>query len=65
MYGKGPLFFHAVRQTFGDETYFRIMQTYLDRHRYKQVTAADLLAAIEETTGQSVEPLVDTWLRAP
>jgi hypothetical protein len=65
VYGKGPLFFDALRQTYGDELYFTIMQTYLDRYRYKQATAADLFSVIEETTGQSVEPLVETWLQDP
>jgi hypothetical protein len=62
VYGKGPLFFHALRQEVGDETYFNIMQTYFTEHKYKIARPEDLLALIEQVSGRNVEPLVETWL---
>jgi hypothetical protein len=65
VYGKGPLFFHAVRETYGDDQFFEIMQLYLNTHRYQNVTAEDLWATIESVTGQSIQPLIETWLQHP
>lgn len=65
VYGKGPLFFHALRQQVGDDVYSEVMQSYLAGHKYQLATAADLLETIETVTGQSVEPLAETWLNAP
>ncbi|MCQ3973641.1 MAG: hypothetical protein DPW09_09380 [Anaerolineae bacterium] len=62
VYGKGPLFFHALRQEVGDETYFKIMQTYYTEYKYKIAQPEDLLALIEQVSGRNVEPLVETWL---
>lgn len=62
VYGKGSLFFHALRQEVGDETYFNIMQTYFTKHKYKIARPEDLLTLIEQVSGRNVEPLVETWL---
>ncbi|MCB0165085.1 MAG: hypothetical protein KDI79_12715, partial [Anaerolineae bacterium] len=62
IYGKGPLFFNALRQEVGDEVYFDIMQTYFNEFKYKIATANDLFAIIEQKSGQNVEPLLETWL---
>lgn len=63
VYGKGPLFFNALRQEVGDETYFKIMQTYFAEHKYKIAQPDDLFAVIEQVSGRGVEPLVETWLQ--
>ncbi len=65
VYGKGPLFFEALRREVGDDTYFEIMQSYLARHKYQLVTAADLIETIESVTGHSVQPLTEVWLNSP
>jgi hypothetical protein len=62
VYTKGPLFFRALRQRVGDETYMRIMQTYLQRYKYKIATPADFLAVAEEVSGQSVNDLYQKWI---
>jgi hypothetical protein len=63
VYGKGPLFFNALRQEVGDETYFKIMQTYFTEYKYKLAQPDDLFAIIEQVSGRNVEPLVETWLQ--
>lgn len=62
VYGKGPLFFHALRQEVGDETYFKIMQTYFAEYRYKIAQPEDLFTVIEQVSGRNVEPLIELWL---
>jgi aminopeptidase N len=63
VYGKGPLFFNALRQEVGDETYFKIMQTYFAEYKYKIAQPDDLFAIIEQVSGRDVESLVETWLQ--
>lgn len=63
VYGKGPLFFNALRQEVGDEIYFKIMQTYFAEYKYKIARPDDLFAVIEQVSGRDVEPLIETWLQ--
>jgi hypothetical protein len=65
VYSKGPLFFNALRQEVGDETYFRIMQTYYSDNKYKVVSADTLFDTIEQLSHQNIEPLRETWLQNP
>lgn len=65
VYGKGPLFFHALRQEVGSDTYFEIMQRYYETYKYEIATSEDLLQMIEQISGQDVEPLYETWLQTP
>jgi hypothetical protein len=65
VYGKGPLFFHALRETYGDDLFFEVMQLYLNNYRYQIASADDLVDTIESVTGQSIQPLVETWLQTP
>ncbi|MBI1879288.1 MAG: M1 family metallopeptidase, partial [Chloroflexi bacterium] len=62
VYGKGPLFFNALRREVGDETYIKIMQAYYIEYKYKIAQPDDLFSVIERVSGRNVEPLVETWL---
>ena len=35
VYGKGPLFYDAIRTKMGDTLFFKFLQTYFERYRYK------------------------------
>jgi len=63
VYGKGPLFFNALRREVGDEIYFKIMQTYYDEYKYKIAQPDDLIEVIERVSGRNIEPLFETWLQ--
>jgi aminopeptidase N len=62
IYGKGPLFFDALRREVGKETYLEIMQTYFNEHKYGIARSEDLLETIESVSGRDITPLVETWL---
>ncbi len=62
VYGKGPLFFEALRQDGGDDVFFKIMQTYYRQYKYKIAYPSDLLAVIEQVSGKSAKPLYETWI---
>ena len=62
VYGKGPLFFDAVRQRLGDGAFFAALRRYLASHRYGIAYPADLVAAFEESSGQSIADLYRQWI---
>lgn len=64
VYGKGPLFFDAVRKQIGDEKFYGFMQTYYQRFKYKIAKPEDMLQTIDEVSGQRVDALYDQWIVA-
>ncbi len=62
VYAKGPLFFHALRQRVGDETFFALLQTYFNSYRYRIASGSDLLAVIDQMSGQDLSDLYQQWL---
>jgi aminopeptidase N len=62
VYGKGPLFFHALREQVGDETFTAILRTYYERYRYGVAYPADLLSVAEEVSGQELDALYEEWV---
>ena len=63
VYGKGPLFFHALRQQTGDETFYSILRTYFEQHRYQVAYPQDLLDVAERVSDQDVDPIYERWLQ--
>jgi aminopeptidase N len=62
VYGKGPLFFHVLRQEVGDEAFFAILQVYFDTYRYQIASGPDFLAVAEQVSGQDLSALFQEWL---
>ena len=62
VYAKGPLFFDAVRQRLGDAAFFAALRRYLASHRYGVAYPPDLVAAFEESSGQSIADLYQQWI---
>ena len=63
VYGKGPLYFHALRQEVGDDQFWTILQAYFARHRYGVATPEDWLAAVKAVTGQEYRTLYEQWIQ--
>ena len=62
VYGKGPLFFDALRTELGDEAFFAALRAYLEAHRYGVAYPEDLIVALEETSGQQIDDLYRFWI---
>jgi hypothetical protein len=62
VYGKGPLFFDAVRQRLGDQAFFTALQTYLQAHLYGIAYPQDLINAFDQSSGQKIDDLYDFWI---
>ncbi len=61
VYGKGALGFDAIRHTIGDDAFFRGLQQYVVDHRFGIAQPADLLAALENASGQDLSELWAHW----
>ncbi len=62
VYGKGPLFFHVLRQTLGDDAFFKTMQTYLQTYKYGLATPERFIAVAEQVSGEDLSGLYNRWL---
>jgi hypothetical protein len=65
VYGKGPLFFHALRQEVGDELFWVILQAYFNTYRYRIASGPDFLAVADQVSGADLSALYAEWLGAP
>jgi len=54
IYKKGALVLHRLRNAVGDESFFKIMQTYYQRYKLKNAHVADFLNVVEEVSGKEV-----------
>jgi len=63
VYAKAALFFNALREELGEETYRRVLQTYYAENRYRIASPDIFLATAERVSGRNLGPLVEKWLR--
>lgn len=61
-YPKGSLVLDMMRDVMGDEPFKAAIQKYLADNAYQVVATADLLRAIRESSGQSLEWFFDEWI---
>jgi len=62
VYGKAALFFDALRQELGDETYLAVLREYVDRFRWRIATPDDFLHVAEEVSGQDLDGVYNHWV---
>jgi aminopeptidase N len=63
VYAKAALFFNALREELGNDTYLKVLQTYYSDNRYRLVTPQTFLATAERVSGQNLNPLAEKWLK--
>jgi hypothetical protein len=62
VYQKGPLYFHELRETIGEEAFWQILQRYFEQNRYRIATPGDWLTAVETVTGEPYRDLYEAWI---
>ena len=62
-YDKGAGMLRMLERYIGAEQFRDGIRLYLKRHSYGNTDTADLWAAIEESSGEPVGRIMDTWLR--
>lgn len=64
-YQKGGWVLHMLRRQVGTQAFWQGIRLYYERHRDQNALTSDLRAAMEETSGQSLDWFFDQWLRRP
>jgi puromycin-sensitive aminopeptidase len=64
-YEKGASVLRMLEQYLGAEAFRNGIRLYLSRHAYGNAETTDLWDALEESTGQPVRSLMDTWIFQP
>ena len=62
IYGKAGLVLEMLREQMGDEAFFHGLQHYLEANRLKTVVTADLVKALEESSGTNVDDFFNQWI---
>jgi aminopeptidase N len=61
-YTGGALVLYALQQEVGDETFFKILQTYAKRYQYGNAGTDEFIAVAEEVSGKDLTAFFDAWL---
>ncbi len=62
VYGKGPIFFDAIRKKMGDEKFFAFLRAYYERYRYQIAAPDDVLKTAENACACSLREEYQTWI---
>ncbi len=62
VYAKSALFFDSLYQSMGRERYLQVLQTYINRYRFKTPTPEDFLNVVTEVGGIDPMPLYEKWI---
>lgn len=62
VYGKGALFYDAIRQALGERQFQAFLKSYLSNYRYKIVTPTDLLTELRTYDPQIADSLYEKWI---
>jgi Peptidase family M1 domain/Calcineurin-like phosphoesterase len=65
VYSKGALFYQDLRQTMGDEAFFKALQTYYAAHWFTIATTSELLGTFQAAASEPLDGLFQTWLYSP
>jgi len=63
-YNKGGLVLHMLRRQLGDAAFFKGLNLYLTKHAFQAVEAHDLRLAMEQVSGQDLNPFFNQWFFA-
>jgi aminopeptidase N len=62
LYEKGACVLHLLRRELGDDVFWRGVRAYLTRHAKGVVETRDLMRALEEVSGKSLERFFEQWV---
>ncbi|MBX3002077.1 MAG: M1 family metallopeptidase [Caldilineaceae bacterium] len=62
VYGKGALFYAAIRQSLGDRQFDQFLRDYVDEYSHRIATPEDLLTLLRRYNPQVADSLYRTWI---
>jgi aminopeptidase N len=64
VYYRGAITLHVLRHAMGDDAFFELLQTWVDRYGGRSASSADFEALAGEIAGEDLSALFDAWLRS-
>jgi hypothetical protein len=64
-YDKGAMVFHMIRQTLGEDAFWKALQDIYRTRRFKRTSWSDLKDAFESRGRQSLQDFFEKWLSRP
>ncbi len=61
-YQKGGAVIHTLRETIGEEAFWKALNIYLNRHKFGNVETPDLQKVMEETSGKNLDWFFRQWV---
>ncbi len=61
-YQKGGFVIHMLRQTVGEETFWKALNLYLNEYKFKSAETADLQRVFEKVSGKNLMWFFDQWV---
>lgn len=61
-YTGGALVLYALQQEVGDETFFKILQTFARQYQYGNAGTDEFMAVAEDVSGRDLTAFFDAWL---
>ena len=62
VYKRGALALHALRREVGDDAFFDLVRSWVERHRHGTVTSDDLLELVATRVGAPAEAVLRNWI---
>jgi aminopeptidase N len=62
LFGRPALALHALRLEIGDEAFFQVVRTYVERFRFSTPTTADFISTAQEVSGRDLASFFHAWL---
>ncbi|MEP6986296.1 MAG: M1 family metallopeptidase [Chloroflexota bacterium] len=62
VYQRGGLALQALRLKLGDDTFFKLLQTYVSQYAGKNVTTTEFTSLAEKISGQDLKDFFQRWL---
>ena len=63
IYAKGPYAFHILRETVGDEKFFKFLKDLAQEFEGEEIVTRDIQMAMEKSLGGGMEWFFDQWIR--
>lgn len=64
-YPKGACILHQLRFLLGDDAFFRVLATFLDRHAFEAVDTHDFMKTVNDITGRNMDWFFEQYVFRP
>jgi aminopeptidase N len=62
VYYRGAMALHALKLKTGDELFYKILRTYLERYKFSNAFNQDFVNIVNELAGEKIKTFLESWL---